>query len=100
MLVRGEARFYWRAGKSLGASPDELVIAEDAEFALERTYTLTARYVGSRRTFTWGEDDERESDSMELAWHRSRVGGFAVVLPEDAELRITGLRIRVLRAGP
>lgn len=100
VLVRGEARFSWRAGKSLGDSPDELVIAEDAEFALERTYTLTARYLGSRRTFTWGEDDERESDSVDLAWQRSRLGGFVALLSEDAELRITGLRIRVLRAGP
>lgn len=99
VIRRGESRFYWRAGKELGESPDELLLAKDSGFALDQTYTLTARYLGSRRTFTWDEADERASDSVDLPWKRNRVGGFAVVLQGDAELRITGLRIRVMRAG-
>jgi hypothetical protein len=99
--VRGEARLYWRLGKSTQSGADGVLIrVVDGEFSPGERYTLTASYVGSRRLFTWSPNAWLDPEVLDpINWRRSRVGAFGAVLGEQAELRITKLRIRVLRAG-
>lgn len=102
--VRGETRLYFRLGQQVQGAPDEIEAHTlDPEITLEPTEprTLTATYIGSHRRFEWSANTGLAPDVRDpIAWRRTRTGAFGAVVREGAELRITRLRARILRAGP
>lgn len=102
--VRGESLLYFRLGRLVQGAPDEItaeVVGSDVTLDPEAPRTLTALYIGSRRLFEWSANTGLASNDLNpINWRRTRVGAFGAVLREGAELRITRLRARILRAGP
>lgn len=102
--IRGEALLYFRLGRDVHHAPDEIEarsLGEGTELDPAEPRTLTATYVGSRRRFTWSANTGLAPDELDgIGWRKSRVVAFGSVLRRGAELRVTKLRVRVLRAGP
>jgi len=100
--VRGTTKLYWRLGKMTASAPDEFAVnpAGDDGFKPGQTYSIQATYLGSKRTFEFSPNLERDIDTMDpIGWRRQRVGAFGAALAEGAEFKITKLRIKVLRGG-
>jgi hypothetical protein len=100
--VRGQTTLYWRLGKQVQSAPDEFAIdpAGNQGFKAGQTYGMTASYIGSRRTWEFSPNQERETETLDpISWRRQRVGSFGAVLAEGAEFKITKLRIKILRGG-
>ncbi|MCY2961552.1 MAG: hypothetical protein NTY35_15420 [Planctomycetota bacterium] len=100
--VRGQTKLYWRLGKLAASAPDEFVVnpSGDDGFKPGQTYSIKASYLGSKRTWEFSPNLERETETVDgISWRRQRVGAFGAVLAEGAEFKITKLRIKVLRGG-
>ncbi len=100
--VRGHAKLYWRLGKQVQAAPDEVHIDLSGSDGYKpgQTYSITATYIGSKRTFEYSANLEVEPDVVDgIGWRKQRVGAFGAALVEGAEFKITKLRIKVLRGG-
>ncbi len=97
--VRGESRFYWRLGRNVQDTPDEVRIGDpDGPWRNGETYVLTATYIGSRRLFEFSPNTQREPELWDpIRWRKTRVGAFGAVLAQASELHISGLRLKLLR---
>jgi hypothetical protein len=102
--VRGESRLYFRLGRMVQTAPDEIeaeAVGDGVTLERDAPRTLTATYIGSRRRFEWSANTGLATTELNpINWRRSRVGAFGAVVRGGAELRITRLRARILRAGP
>lgn len=100
--VRGHTKLYWRLGKQVQAAPDEFHVDLSGSdgFKPNQSYTVTATYIGSKRTFQYSSNLEREDEIVDgIGWRKQRVGAFGAALVEGAEFKITKLRIKLLRGG-
>lgn len=99
--VRGHTKLYWRLGKAVQSAPDEFHVDLNGSdgYKAGQTYMVTASYIGSHRVFKYSANMDREDDVLDIAWQRQRVGAFGGLLAEGAEIKITKLRIKVLRGG-
>ncbi len=100
--VRGHTKLYWRLGKQVQAAPDEVHVdlAGTDGYKPGQTYSIKATYIGSKRTFEYSPNLERDVDIVDgIGWRKQRVGAFGFVLSEGAEFKVTKLRIKVLRGG-
>jgi len=100
--VRGHTKLYWRLGKQVQAAPDEVHVdlAGTDGYEPNKTYSITATYIGSKRTFEYSPNLEVEADILDgIGWRKQRVGAFGFVLSEGAEFKVTKLRVKVLRGG-
>jgi hypothetical protein len=60
-------------------------------------YSMVATYIGSDLTISFPQDQKIERWENSPAWTKLRRGGIAFLIPEGTRLRITRMRIRVLR---
>lgn len=100
--VRGHTKLYWRLGNQVQAAPDEVHVDLSGSdgYKANQTYSITATYIGSKRTFEFSPNLEREPDILDgIGWRKQRVGAFGATLAEGAEFKVTKLRIKVLRGG-
>jgi len=100
--VRGHTKLYWRLGKQVQAAPDEVHIDLSGSDGYKpgQTYSITATYIGSKRTHEYSANLEREPDVVDgIGWRKQRVGAFGAQLVEGSEFKITKLRIKLLRGG-
>jgi len=97
--VKGASKLYWRLGKLAQAAPDEVLINTlGDEYKAGQTYTMKITYIGSKRVFEYDPKLEKEPDSLDpINWRRNRAGGFGVAIDEGGEIKISKLKIKVLR---
>jgi hypothetical protein len=97
--VRGTAKLYWRLGKQVQSAPDEVIVdTATSDWKAGQTYGVTATYLGSKRVFEWSANRELDPEVLEpISWRRQRLGAFGAVVSEGSEIKITKLRIKVLR---
>ncbi len=98
--IKGQTHFFWRLGRQTSTAPDDVLINLQADdgWKAGQSYTMNVSYIGSRRKFEYSANADRDPDHLDpINWRRNRAGAFGVTLAEASEIKITKLRIKVLR---
>jgi hypothetical protein len=76
------------------------LVAKDGALKPNRKYQMSANLIGSALTLDFppiGDEEPIASWSPDPSWVKLRKGGIAFLVPEGARLKITRMRIKILR---
>jgi hypothetical protein len=97
-LMRGEATFHFRLGSAIDDSTVNVPFSTTGADALAagRNNVMTVSLIGS--AFQLGlADGKRAYEEPELRWNVRRKGAIGISMPPGSEIRITRMRIKILR---
>ncbi len=94
-IIKGEFQLFVRLGPKVDKSSESISYVTEGPDAvnLGEIYPAEVRFIGSTMTVTL----EGNPASYESSWTKRRKGAIGLVIPEDAEIKFTRMRIRVLR---
>ena len=96
-LVKGEAQFYFRLGKQISAAEGFQANSGTEDWKAGESYTCKATLIGSTMKLEFSDNANQEPRESQLDWRRSRKGAFGVVVPQGSEIKITKMRLRLMR---
>lgn len=96
-IVKGEAQFYFRLGKQIQAAEGFSVNPGAEDWKAGETYTCKATLVGSNMRLEFSDNASQEPRDVTLDWRRSRKGAFGVVVPQGSEVKISKLKLKLMR---
>jgi hypothetical protein len=96
-LVKGEAQFYFRLGKQIQSAEGFQANSGAEDWKAGESYTCKATLVGSNMKLEFSDNANQEPRESLLDWRRSRKGAFGVVVPQGSEIKITKMRLRLMR---
>jgi len=99
VVVKGDATFYWRVGAAVNQSVTNYPVSTNKgnpPFKAGQSYKMTGQMLASNFTLNF-PDTEYNSLSEEMTWTRRRKGAIAISVPGGSEVKVTKMRIRVLR---
>jgi hypothetical protein len=104
-LVAGESAFHFRLGPFVNTSTLSLKVACDGEghsdadtsFRLGASNQMTVTLLGSSWRVDFADPAHASHDEPEVPWVIRRKGAVAVSVPPGSAIRITRMRIKVLR---
>jgi hypothetical protein len=99
VLVKGEAKVHFRLGAAVNNSTLSLEVSTGggAPFKAGATNLMTSTVLGSSWKVTFSDPDHSPHEEPEVPWTIRRKGGIAISVPPGAEIKITKMRIKVLR---
>ena len=98
-VVKGDANFYWRVGAAVNNSVTNYSVSTvkgSPPFKAGQSYKMTGQMLASTFTLNF-PDTEYSSVSEDLSWTRRRKGALAISVPPGSEVKISKMRLRVLR---
>jgi len=97
-IVQGSAEVFFRMPLAYQENIESIDLGTDeGQLEVGKTYTYNFKLVGS--TLVDELVGESDPNTTNVQWTRVRKGAFALSLPKGAEVKITRLRVRVLRYG-
>ena len=96
-VVKGEAQFYFRLGKQIQSAEGFMVQTGAEDWKAGETYSCKATLVGSTMRLEFGDNANQEPRESTLDWRRSRKGAFGVVVPQGSEVKITKMKLKLMR---
>ena len=96
-LVKGEAQFYFRLGKQIQSAEGFMANSGAEDWKAGESYTCKATFIGSNMKLEFSDNANQEPRESLLDWRRSRKGAFGVVVPQGSEIKITKMRLRLMR---
>jgi hypothetical protein len=97
-LIRSEAVFHFRLGSAIDNSTVNVRFSTTGAAALEagRNYVMTVRLIGSAFQLVLA-DGKGDFEEPNLSWDVRRKGAIGISMPPGSEIRITRMRIKILR---
>jgi hypothetical protein len=96
-LVKGEATFYFRLGGSVNNAMNMNVSTTGGTpFKAGQPNTTTVEMIGSKFKMTFG-DGEHNAFEDEMRMSVRRKGSIGIAVPPGSEIRVTKLRVKILR---
>ncbi|MFN0006903.1 MAG: hypothetical protein ACKVXR_03270 [Planctomycetota bacterium] len=99
-LNKGIVDWLFRLGRRVDNTVEYYPVSTDGENALKAgtSYRMEASYIGGKLTVSLSPEDA-PSLEVESGWTKSRKGAFGAQIHEGVELKITRLKIKILRAA-
>ena len=97
-LVKGESTFHFRLGKSVNNTVynAQMSTSGNTAFKAGTANSFTCTMIGSHVKVAFA-DAERSGGDEDLRWTMSRKGGIGISVPAGSDVKLTKMRIRVLR---
>ncbi len=96
-LVKGEAQFYFRLGKQIQSAEGFQANSGAEDWKAGESYTCKATFIGSNMKLEFSDNANQEPRESLVDWRRSRKGAFGVVVPQGSEIKLTKMRLRLMR---
>jgi hypothetical protein len=98
-LVKGEATFHFRLGASVNNNTLSFPVSTTGgvPFKANTPLNISARVLGSYIKVEFGDEEHTPYEEQEMRWTVTRKGGIGVSVPPGSEIKITKMRIKVLR---
>jgi hypothetical protein len=100
-LNKGIVDWLFRLGRRVDNTVEYYPVSTAGENALKPgvSYHMEASYIGGKLTVSLTGDDAPPSLEVESGWTKSRKGAFGAQIHESVDLKITRLKIKILRAA-
>ncbi len=98
-LVKGEATFHYRLGGAVNNTTLSLNVSTGggAPFKAGAANQMTSTVLGSSWKVVFADPDHPAHEEQEVPWTIRRKGGIAISVPPGSEIKITKMKVKVLR---
>ncbi|MBK7874651.1 MAG: hypothetical protein IPJ77_02700 [Planctomycetes bacterium] len=102
-IVKGRADFYFRLlrrADSAVKGPEIVVGGDDGQLPPNKKVTMIATCVGSKLSYTFPGGELTDKTDEAIGWTRTRRGGFGLAVHPGSEIKVSKLKVRLLRVDP
>jgi hypothetical protein len=98
-LVKGEATFHFRLGPAVNNSTLSIPVSTSGgvPFKAGAPNQMTVSMIGSAFKVTFADPEHAPHEEPEVPWTIRRKGGIAISVPPGSEIKISKMKIKVLR---